>query len=111
MAIAGLLVVCLLLVGCATVNVNVSSGTGRHELGPDDATSWESSKDSQSASDTTTELQSKISGIDRSQNEITKNLDKQTDMMKQSRERDHAIDKASPDVPKEVRKTIYKRDK
>jgi len=111
MAIAGILIVCLLIVGCMNATINVSSGTGRHELGPDDATSWESSKDSQSASDVSTELQSKVSGIDASQNELTETINKQTEMLKDTRERDRAIDINNPELDKEERKKIYKRDR
>jgi len=107
MATLALVIVFMLVIlyGCVNVSVHQAVDDGRtKEAG------YTRSSDSQTASDTTTEMQSRISGIDKSNQEITKNLDKQTDMMKQSRERDHAIDQASPNVPKDLRKKIYKRE-
>jgi len=52
-ALAGILLVCLLLVGCVSNTVNMSVGEGGHTLGPktDKKFKWESSKDSQENTD------------------------------------------------------------
>jgi len=68
------------------------------------------SEDTQSASDVSNEVASRISGIDKSNQEITKNLDKQNQMIKQSRDRDFMRDKNNPQVDKDLRKQIYKRE-
>jgi len=112
MAIAGILIVCLLLVGCVSNTVNMSVGEGGHTLGPktDKKSRWESSKDSQENTDSIKEMSSKISGIDKSQNEIKRSVDKTSTSQQQMQTRDEAIDKLNPNLPKETRKKIYKRD-
>ena len=107
MAIAGLLVLALLIVGCVHATINLSSGTGTHELGPDKDSRWESSKDTQTTSNTSTELRSKISGIDKSQNDIKETVNKTSETQQQMK-RDEQIDKLKPRLPKAQRKTLYK---
>ena len=102
---AGISLLFLVQISCLNISQHVAVNKGETGQG-----GYDKSEDTQSASDTTTELQSRISGIDKSNQEITKNLNKQTEMMKNSRERDFQVDKSSPDVPKETRKKIYKRD-
>jgi len=106
-----ILLIILVLIGCVQATINVSSGTGEHDVGPDDEASWKFSKDTQSASDVNNSLSSRVSGIDKSNQEITKNLNKQTEVMKQSRERDRAIDVNNPVLDKSERNKIYKRDR
>ena len=108
MAIAGLLVVCLLIVGCVSATINVSSGTGEHQLGPDKAQSYESSQDSQESVDSINRLESKISGIDRSQNEIQETVNKTSETQQDMRDRDEVKDRLDPKIPREQRKILYK---
>ena len=111
MAIAGLLVVCLLIIGCVQNHINVSSGTGTHELGPDDANSWQSSKDSQQSTDSINRLESKISGIDKSQNEIQETVNKTSQTQQDMRLRDETKDRNDPNLPRDTRKILYKEHK
>ena len=113
MAMAGILLVCLLLVGCVSNTVNMSVGDGGHTLGPktDKKSKWESSKDSQENTDSIKEMSSKISGIDKSQNEIKRSVDKTSTSQQQMQTRDEAIDKLNPNLPKEQRQLIHKGQK
>ena len=110
MAIAGLLILALLIVGCVQATINVSSGTGTHELGPDKDSRWESSKDTQTTSNTSTELRSKISGIDKSQNVIKETVNKTSETQQQMKW-DEQIDKLNPRLPKDVRRNLHKDKK
>ena len=71
MAIAGLLVVCLLMLGCVTVSTHQAVDRGVTKEEGDSK-----SEDSQHSTDSIQELSSKISGIDKSQNEIKRSVDK-----------------------------------
>ena len=106
MALAGVLILCLLVLGCINISNHLATGGGETTQ-----EGYSKSEDTQSASDTTTELQSKVSGIDASQNELTETINKQTEMLKDTRERDRAIDINNPELDKEERKKIYKRDR
>ena len=108
MAIAGLLVIGLLIVACTTTTINMSSGTGRHTLGDDDASTWTSSKDSQENTDAINRVESKISGIDRSQNDIKETVNKTSQTQQDMRDRDEVKDRLDPKIPREQRKILYK---
>jgi len=108
MAIAGLLVLALLIVGCVQATINVSSGTGTHELGPDKDSRWVSSKDTQESTDSINELSSKISGIDKSNQEIQKDIHKTSETQQQQMKLDEQIDRHNLGLPKAQRKTLYK---
>jgi len=108
MAIAGLLILALLIVGCVQATINVSSGTGTHELGPDKDSRWVSSKDTQESTDSINELSSKISGIDKSNQEIQKDIHKTSETQQQQMKRDGPIDRLNLVNPKAQRKTLYK---
>ena len=95
-----------LLTSCSTVNV--SQGSGTHELGDPDANSWESSKDSQQSTDSINRLESKISGIDSSQNEIKETINKTSQTQQDMRQRDEVKDRLDPKIPREQRKILYK---
>ena len=95
----------LLAQGCVNVSTHTVVGPGTTEQ-----EGYSKSADTQTASDVSNEIASRISGIDKSSQEITKNLDKQNQMLKQSRERDRAIDVNNPGLDKNKRKKIYKRD-
>lgn len=96
----------LLIIGCVNIATHVAIGEGETDQG-----GYSKSEDTQFASDVSNEVASRISGIDRSNQEITESMNKTTEMLKQSRDRDFAIDKASPNVPKETRNKLYKRNK
>jgi len=108
MAIAGLLILALLIVGCVQATINVSSGTGTHELGPDKDSRWESSEDTQESTDSINELSSRISGIDKSNQEIQKDIHKTSETQQQQVQRDEAIDRLNPKLPKDQRRKLYK---
>jgi len=108
MAIAGLLILALLIVGCVQATINLSSGTGTHELGPDKDSRWESSKDTQQSTDSINRLESKISGIDSSQNEIKETVNKTSETQQDMRHRDEVKDRLDPKIPREQRKILYK---
>ena len=109
MAIAGLFILDLLIVGCVQATINVSSGTGTHELGPDKDSRWVSSKDTQESTDSINELSSKISGIDKSNQEIQKDIHKTSETQQQQQmKRDEQIGRLNPRLPKAQRKTLYK---
>jgi len=74
----GLIVVCLLIYGCVNATINVSSGTGKHDVGPDDASSWRTDKDTQENSDTVMQLDSKVSGVDGSTEFIDRRIVKES---------------------------------
>lgn len=86
----------------------MSVGSGKHELGPEDTAKWESSKDSQSSSDSIKELSSKISGVDKSQNEIKRSIDKTSQTQQQMEERNEVVDRLNKGLPKHQRRQIYK---
>ena len=108
MAIAGLLVLALLIVGCVHATINLSSGTGTHKLGPDKDSRWESSEDTQESTDSINELSSRISGIDKSNQEIQKDIHKTSETQQQQMKRDEPIDRLNLGLPKAQRKTLYK---
>ena len=108
MAIAGLLVLALLIVGCVQATINVSSGTGTHELGPDKDSRWASSKDTQESTDNINELSSRISGIDKSNQEIQKDIHKTSETQQQQMKRNEQIDRLNPRFPKQVRRNLHK---
>ena len=85
----------IMLVSCT--NIAVHQITGRGDTGQG---GYEKSSDTQSQSDVSTDMASRISGIDKSNQEITKNLDKQNQMLKTSRERDRAVDINKRDADK-----------
>ena len=103
------IITALLLIGCVSNTINMSSGSGKHELGPDDDSAWSSSKDSQQSTDSIQELSSKISGIDKSQNKIRREIQKTSDTQLQMQERDETIDRLNPALPKHQRKQMYKK--
>jgi len=80
-------------------------------MGPDKQSKWESSKDSQESTDAITEMSSKISGIDKSQNEIKRSVDKTSQTQQQQIERDETIDRLNKKLPKHQRRQMYKKDK
>lgn len=94
------------LAGCVDVSTHMIVGPGT----TDETGGYTKTQDTQTASDVNNEVASRISGIDKSNQEITKNLDKQTKMLKENRERDYVKDKSDPHLPKEKRKKLYKRD-
>ena len=104
MNIQVLLIGVTLVTGCSTVNV--SQGWGKH--GPDKDTKWESSEDTQESTDSINELSSRISGIDKSNQEIQKDIHKTSETQQQQVQRDEAIDKLNPKLPKDQRKKLYK---
>ena len=107
-AILGTIFLCLLLVGCVENVINMSSGTGTHDLGPVDETKWDSSKESQQSTDSINELSSRISGIDKSNQEIKKNIDKTSETQQMQQKRNEAIDRVNPNLPKDERRKLYK---
>jgi len=111
MAIAGLLVLALLIVGCVQATINLSSGTGTHELGPDKDSRWESSEDTQESTESINELSSRISGIDKSNQEIQKDIHKTSEIQQQQMKRDEQIDRLNPRIPKDVRRNLHKDKK
>jgi hypothetical protein len=98
----------LALVGCVQNTINMSSGSGRHELGPEEESAFTTSKDSQSSTDSIQELSSKISGIDKSQNEMTKTIQKTSETTQDMQDRDEAKDRLDPTLPKAQRQLLYK---
>jgi len=99
------LLLAAVLVGC--VNVATHQAVDR---GVTEQEGYSKSEDSQASSDISNEVASRISGIDKSNQEITKNLDKQSKMLKQTRDRDYEKDKLDPAIPREHREKLYKRD-
>ena len=109
MVIAGLFILALLIVGCVQATINVSSGTGTHELGPDKDSRWESSADTQESTDSINELSSKISGIDKSNQEIQKDIHKTSETQQQQQmKRNEQIDILNSRFPKQVRRNLHK---
>ena len=92
--------------GCANSSVHVVIG----DDGVTGQGGYEKSADSQENIDSIREMSSKISGIDKSQNEIKRSVDKTSTTQQQMRERDYKKDTLDPDIPKEDRQKIYKRD-
>ena len=86
----------------------MSTGSGAHNLGPDKDSRWESSKDSQENTDSIKEMSSKISGIDKSQNEIKRSVDKTSTTQQKMQDRDETIDRLNKELPKHQRKQMYK---
>ena len=109
MAMAGLLIVCLLLVGCVSNTVNMSVGEGGHTLGPktDKKSQWESSKDSQENTDAITEMSNRVSGIDKSTQKLHKDIKKTSQTQQDIKKRNEAVDRVNPELPRETRKSIY----
>ena len=103
MAMAGLLVVCLLMLGCVTVSTHQAVDRGVTKEEGDSK-----SEDSQQSTDSIQELSHKISGIDKSQNEIQRTVNKTSETQQDMRDRDEVKDRLDPKIPKEQRKTLYK---
>ena len=103
MAIAGLLVVCLLMAGCISVSVHqaVDDGKTKEE-------GYSKSEDTQESTDSINRLESKISGIDASQNDIKETVNKTSQIQQDMRHRDEVKDRLDPKIPREQRKILYK---
>ena len=84
----------IVISSCATTTVHIAVNSEGAK--PGDSQSVESSVDSQMMSD----MESKINGIDNSQQEIQDDAD-------DLRRRNEAVDRVNPDLPRHQRKELY----